>query len=310
MPANRNRGFALAAVLWMLVAVGTAAVVFQDAARAERRTVANVKAGARARWAARAALARTLATLDGALGRSGAAVSIIETGEAVLPAADLALNRVHTRTEVRDARARLNLNSAEKDELERLFAALGLATEGSALADRILDWRDPDELRRPLGAERADYERLRTLARPADGPLEDADELRDVLGVTSETYGRVRPYVAAAGDGRVNVNAAAVPVLATLPGLDLEAAGAVAARRASAGAYRNPFDLLAALPADVRERVQADLGAFIDRVAFGPRDIEILVTAADPAGPITASHRARVRLVGGSVWSLEEWIER
>ena len=189
---------------------------------------------------------------------------------------------------------------ADRDSL--LLVALGVdSKEGSSLANAVLDWRDSDQVRRPNGAEVGDDAPLRPPSRPKDAPFDRVDELAMVLGMTPSIYHRAASHLTVAGDGRVNANSAPAPVLLTLPGMDAAAAAVVVSRRQK-GPYRNVFELVASLPREAEERIQADMGTFTDRVAFGPREIEIVVTARAPGTPVGASLRARVELSGGSAW--------
>ncbi len=100
-----------------------------------------------------------------------------------------------------------------------------------SLVDAILDWRDVDNIARPLGAERVWYETQRRVA-PRNGPFADVRELRRVCGYDDavahvpalDTLLSVEP-------GRIVPDRAPVAVLASLPGLGPEALGRVAERR-------------------------------------------------------------------------------
>ena len=302
MRRRREGGFALVAVLWILVLVGAIAGALLADARAERRGAANARVTTQARWAARAGLARALYQVDTTLTRSATGFALGADSGTALPFVEFAVAGVAVRVVALDARARVNLNLADASQLRRLLVALGVdSREGSSLANAVLDWRDPDQVRRPNGAEVGDYAALRPPSRPKDAPFDAVDELATVLGMTPSIYHRVASHLTVAGDGRVNANSAPAPVLLTLPGMDAEAAAVVVSRRQK-GPYRNVFELVASLPREAQERIQADMGTFTDRVAFGPREIEIVVTARAPGTPVGARFRARVELSGGSTW--------
>jgi len=301
MRRQREGGFALVAVLWILVLVGAIAGALLADARAERRGAANARATTQVRWAARAGLARALYQVDTTLTRSatGFALGVDSTA---LPFVEFGVAGVAVRVVALDARARVNLNLADATQLRRLLVALGVdSKEGSSLANAVLDWRDSDQVRRPNGAEVGDYAALRPPSRPKDAPFDRVAEIATVLGMTPSIYHRAASHLTVAGDGRVNANSAPAPVLLTLPGMDAAAAAVVVSRRQK-GPYRNVFELVASLPREAQERIQADMGTFTDRVAFGPREIEIVVTARAPGTPVGASLRARVELSGGSTW--------
>ncbi|MDH3496494.1 MAG: general secretion pathway protein GspK [Gemmatimonadota bacterium] len=303
-------GFALVAVLWMLVAVGAAGIAFQAAARAERRAIANARDGVRARWAAHAGLARVLHALDSTLGRGRLGLDGGAPMGMALPPVQFRLNEIAVRARTYDARARVNLNLADERQLVQLFGSLGLdRPQAVSLSAAVLDWRDPDGVVRRGGAEAAAYAARRPPSHPRNGPFTAVAELRGVLGVTPRVYALVAPHVTVVGDGRINVNAASAVVLATLPSLDQAAAAAILARRGT-GPFRNAFEVLAALPRQARERIEADPASFLDRIALSPRELEIEVTAKD-GGPSGAGElRAIVVLEGGAavtVAKVEQW---
>ena len=303
---GRRQGFALVTALWALVIVGVLALEFAAVGQAGRQAALNVRSSARARWAARAGLARSLDVVDRAL----RANAFAPAGDTLLGPLRYAVDGVPVVAVVLDARGRVQLNLAQSAELRALFEALDVpAAEADRLSDAVLDWRDADQLHRPRGAERGDYVARRSAPLPKDAPFERVEELRTVLGVSDALYRRVSPYLTVAGDGRVNVNSASVPVLLTLPGLDPGVAGIVVARRSRAP-YRNLFELLGSLPQHVRARMQARMGALADRVAFTPREVEVVVGAAPGAGGAGARLTATLRLSGGSGHTLLRSIER
>ena len=299
---RRRDGFALVAVLWVLVVAAGVAAALHGRARAGRAAAAHAEATVAATWAARAALALSLDALDRRLRRAVVAFDLDMAGDTLLPPLAWTGNGAAARVVITDARTRVSLNRAAASDLQTLFRTLGVSPlEAERLADATLDARDPDDVPRPLGAEAAAYARLEPPGRPRNAPFTRVEELRGVPGFTPARYALVAPFLTVSGDGRINVNAAPAPVLVTLPGIDPAAARAIVARR-EAGPVRNVLDLLAALPAAVRERADAVLGALTDRVAFGPRDVEIAATACRQGAPTCVEIRAVVRLDVGSAW--------
>jgi len=270
-------GFALVTVLWALVVIGVLAVEFHTTARADRRVAANARAIVHARWAARAGLARTLEELDRALSSTGFAPA----GDTLLGPVESAENGVDVRGVILDARARLHLNRSSRRDLERLLDALGIAA--------------------------VDAQRLAGAVRMA--PLDRVDELRSLPGVSDAAYARIAPHVTVIGDGRVNVNSASVPVLLTLPGMDVDAATLIARRRAVAP-YRSVFELVASLPGPVQTRVQGRIAELVDRTAFTPRAVEIVVVAAAREPAVRTEVLAAVLLGGGQNRSVLRTAER
>ncbi len=311
-PGGRGdrRGFALLLVLSVLALVAALAVEFHTAARADRRLAANARAAVRARWAARAGLAQAMDLLHDAYAVNVRGFALAASGDTLLPPIEFEQPGVSVRVLVLDARARLHLNHARPEDLARLLDALGVArTQALATADAMLDWRDGDDLHRARGAESREYLALRPARRPKNAPFDAVDEIGSVLGMTPALHERLAPHLTIAGDGRVNVNSAPAPVLLTIPGFD-DAAVATVLRRRARAPYHGFFDLLAALPGASRARISADIGPTLDRVAFGPREVEIVVEATAHGAPIVARLRATVLLAGGSSVSLLHAAER
>lgn len=308
--ARGRRGVVLLAVLWVLAVLALLAVEFAAAARTTRAAAANTRAEARVRWGARAGLARARELLDRTIAGNFAGYDLAARGDSALPMPSFDLDGVTVRVAALDARARIQLNRADAAVLSRLFDAAGLASSAAdSLADAILDWRDGDAFRRPRGAEAAEYRAARRAVAPKDAPFEAVEELRAVYGMSPARYAAIARYLTVAGDGRVSVNSAPVPVLLTVPGIDEAGAAAIVRRRARAP-VRGIFDLLLALPEPSRSRVQERMAAVVDRIAFSPRALEIRSVATVPGTPIRAETRAVVLLSGASAVSVRQVVER
>ena len=92
-----------------------------------------------------------------------------------------------------DESAKIDLNAANEALLRSLFINVGGADPDLAahIADAIQDWRDADDLKRPNGAEEADYRAAGLKYKPANAPFETVTELARVMGVTPAIYARV-----------------------------------------------------------------------------------------------------------------------
>lgn len=304
MTGTGRGGFALPAVLWILVLVGAVSAGFLASAQAERRAVAHRVESARARWAARDGMARTLAGLERALATGGAVGHLRSAGDTLHDTGDVLVDGVRVRSVLVDARARLGIDSASAGELVALQVALDLPRgEAERVADAVLDWRDSDDRRRRGGGERSAYRAGGLPTRPANRPFAAVGELRRVLGVTRRLHDRLAPYLTVHGDGRINVNAAPAPVLSTLPGLD-EGSARLLVRARAAATFDGPYDVLEALPDEAERSVRGRMEAFSRRAAFGPRHVE-LVARADPPGPgAPVVVHGLLELEGGRSWKL------
>lgn len=76
--------------------------------------------------------------------------------------------------------------AADPEALRRALLTLPHANE--ALVDATLDWLDADDIARPAGAERRDYENRPLPVQPRNGAIDDLDELLSVRGMTREIW--------------------------------------------------------------------------------------------------------------------------
>lgn len=108
------------------------------------------------------------------------------------------------------------LNEQAYNSFLRLLKALELET---GIADRIVDWIDPDSAPRLGDSERG----------VKSGYLDSIDEILLIEGIDGKTYERLLPYVTIYGNGLINVNSAPEPVLMSLSdAIDREMAGRIA----------------------------------------------------------------------------------
>ena len=93
-----------------------------------------------------------------------------------------------------DEGGKISLYRPDEALLRRIFQNLGLDQDSQeALTDAILDWRDPDSLRRLHGAEAEYYLKKPVPYRPKNGPFDSVDELLLVRGVTRELFFGIPP---------------------------------------------------------------------------------------------------------------------
>jgi general secretion pathway protein K len=92
-----------------------------------------------------------------------------------------------------DESGKIDLNTAPDALLKGLLMTAGGLDEPSAaqLVDVIGDWKDPDDLRRPNGAEAADYKAAGAPYLPANSFFETVAELQRVLGMTPALYAKL-----------------------------------------------------------------------------------------------------------------------
>lgn len=204
------RGYALVSVLWLVVLLTGITAAYHAQARVEARLLTTALQRAQAEALAEAGIwiaARehfSTTTHD----RSGRVTRTVD------------VDGVTVAVTIADASGLINLNGAPRE----LFAAVLAARSGldpaeqAPLVDAILDWRDSDHMRNPVGAEDQDYAALKATHGAKDAPFATVDELQLVHGMTPAAYRRVATvFTTVGGHARVNTAAAPPEVLALLP---------------------------------------------------------------------------------------------
>ena len=220
-----RRGFALLTTLWLIVALAALGATTLATARRRGWTGRNRIWLRRTEWAREACFSIVRARYRVAANDAGDdAAKLAALPPAELPRIELGRG-AWCSARLEHPERRVNLNLADASLLAGL---LGRAD----LVDALLDWRDPDDLPRPNGAEREWY-RLPGRSPPRNGPLASWQELRQVRGFDSATVARLAPYVTMQGDGRLDLNAAPIELVRLLPGVTPELAEWIARQRGS-----------------------------------------------------------------------------
>ncbi len=131
----------------------------------------------------------------------------------------------------------INLDDLPTPARERLFAAMGVSpADRAAMADRLGDYMDVSDLKRPQGADSADYARA-ALPAPPKGPLMRRAQVLGLLGWDAAVGDRLwrgfaDTVTADPSSADVNINTAGPAMLEVLYGLTPAQAEAALARRA------------------------------------------------------------------------------
>ena len=145
-----------------------------------------------------------------------------------------------------DASGRIDINSADRALFEGLLTVIGGLDEAAAgeLLDRIEDYRDPDDLERPAGAERDSYLQAGLVTGPSNAPFETIEELQQVLGMSLPLYRRIAGAITVhSRQPGIAPEAASAEVLSAVPGIDPQLAADYVRQRQD----MEPLDI-AALP--------------------------------------------------------------
>lgn len=213
MIIGRQQGIALVLVLWVITLLAVIAGNFAYSMRGEAQITQNMLSAAQARAFADAGVERAWFELmkpqtDGQRWMGDGAPHMMIEGNVLIQVSML------------DESGKIDLNLAPDALLKSLLQSAGLDEQASsAMLDKILDWRDPDSLRRPNGAEEPEYRAAGMTYMPSNAPFETVGELRRVLGMTPELYRRIAPALTVYSR-QPNVNASIAPpeVLLALPG--------------------------------------------------------------------------------------------
>ena len=245
-----RRGFALLAVLWVLTALAVLTGVALGVARTGWQTTRNRVMLARAGWAREACVEILLARYaqDAATRR----VDTVDLGR-----------RTWCRAALEDPAAKLNVNVAEREALEKAFSVVG---RRSPVIDSLI------ALRR-------------------QGPIYD---LRQVPGVDSALAARLAPCLTTRGTGVVNVNAAPREVLATLPGMSEEALQVIL-RHQGGRPLQSADELAALLSGSSRAAFLAEYAEFVRAAVFSPPQFVAVIEGGVGGTALTA--RATLTLV-------------
>jgi len=102
------------------------------------------------------------------------------------------------------------VNVAFTQTLERLLQAIGVSPE---ILPAIIDWIDRDSIESQGGAETDYYMSLIPPYEPRNGPMPTIADLRMIRGIDDPTFMRLREFLTAAPESKVNVNTAPPEVL-------------------------------------------------------------------------------------------------
>jgi general secretion pathway protein K len=243
----KRHGFALLTVLWVTAALSAIVAASLALAGTGSATSRNRIVLTRGAWAREACVEILLARYAG--NPSIRKVDTVELGRGVW-----------CRAELTNAAATLDLNLATPEAVRALV-------ENDSLADALLDWRDADDIPRPLGAE-SDWYRAAGRRLPRNGPLADVGELSRVRGFDSADVARLATLLTTDGTGQLDLNAAPAALLATLPGLGPEALAVFMRRRSTGTPVVGIDQFLALLPPAGRSSLLAHYQEFTRQAVY------------------------------------------
>jgi general secretion pathway protein K len=234
-----RRGFALIAVLLVLAVVGVIGAEFAYSMRLEATSVRAYKETLIATHLAEAAIEQAVREIAG--DDDGALTFYTRDRLALkrLPRVNVPLGVGQFTYRLSDEEARLNLNAATPERMDRLLQAVGVdKIERDTINDSLQDWRDANEEHRLNGAESEDTYLQRPVPyRSKNANLDSITELLQIKGVTPAIYYGTEDKPGLAGlvtvksPGQVNLNTASCAVLKALGFGEVECTAVEQSRR-------------------------------------------------------------------------------
>jgi general secretion pathway protein K len=224
---DRDGGFIIVAVLWIMLALATLASIY--AAYVVRSAYAvgasDDRVNADALFTAALELTAYQVTAAPKDSRPPNGRSTFRLGRATVS------------VEFHSESGRIDLNAAPKPLLASLFILFGAkSANADQYADRVVAWRAAGGQNGQDDAEAAAYRQAGRNYKPRGGPFQDVAELWLVLGLPPALIERILPYVTVfSGLAQVNILDAPPIVLSALPGMSAQQVNAVLAERQSPG---------------------------------------------------------------------------
>jgi general secretion pathway protein K len=222
---HHQQGVALILVIWIMALMGVLLGSFALIARTENFESRHLLDGTTARYAAQAGIARAVYELR----NPDLAQRWVGDGRPYEFPFDDAIVRV----ELTDESGKIDVNSADDALLQGLFISVGVAPDQAVmLSDAIQDWRDPDDLARPNGAENGEYQAAGLAYAPRNAPFQTVGEVQQVLGMNYELFEKIEPAITIYGGGtQPNPAYAPMQALLALPGMTPDLAQQLIAQR-------------------------------------------------------------------------------
>ena len=218
MTANKSlkkqTGVALILVLWVTVLLTVIASSFALSARTEGVQAKIVFDTTKARYLAEAGLHRAVYELRNpdqeSRWKADGRPYKIDFAEAEI------------EVSISDETGKIDINLASNELLVGLFASLGISDdEAIMLTERVVDWRDNDNIKGFNGAEDDDYESEGYKYGAKDALFDTVPELQQVMGITYEMYMKLEPAITVYSGSR-NINIAYAPLQALVALEDVE----------------------------------------------------------------------------------------
>lgn len=269
----KRDGYVLMAALWLVVAISAVALQAGTQTRMKRLALRNATDLELARNNAWSGLALARAELTGLM-RSDAPLDPLASVHQRSVADTASTWRFTLHYE--DAESRVNINTSDADQLERLFTGLALDKARQA-AEAIIT------------------------ARTAAGPFRELGDIAKLDGIGAAGYPLVEPYVTVIGTGRINLNTAPSVVLSSLPGISARAVALIEHERLAPNRIMSVFQIVNGLGEPDGSTLSAVLPALQYATTVETRYVSVTSVAANPHSVMRAEVHADFVREGTSV---------
>lgn len=204
---QKDRGVALVLVLWIVVLLSVIGVSHSRNVRIDMQIARHHLDNARAKAMAEAGLNRAIMELFNKDEQTrwpyNGEVTQMDFEDGVV------------QIMIRNTAGLVDINTASQDLLEKLFSLVEMEqNKRLELVDAIMDWRDPDDLKRLNGAEDNEYHLEGLDYGTPDRKFFSIGELRYVLGMDTSIYNTISPFITVfSGMGDLNLNVAPVELV-------------------------------------------------------------------------------------------------
>lgn len=213
---GNQSGIALILVLWVTVLLTVIASSFALSARTEGTQAKMVFETTKARYLAEAGLHRAVYELR----NPDQETRWVADGRKY----QMQFAEAEIEIAITDETGKIDINLASDELLVGLFASLGMNDDDALmLTERVIDWRDADNIKGFNGAEDDDYEAEGYAYGAKDALFDTVPELQQVMGIDYEMYRKLEPAVTVySGSRNINVAYAPEQALMALEGVGKE----------------------------------------------------------------------------------------
>lgn len=190
--AGQSSGFIILPVIWVVFFLALASATFMLTTRSQVRLTASATASAAAAALADAGINLALYDLANARAQRNWKRRLPVDGRTYI----CTIGNARIGISISEEAGKIDLNGANRALIVALFRGLGKSSgDARRLAAAIEDYRDSDDIRRPEGAELADYRESGRKTGPKNAAFESPLELAQVLGFDRALLDKTLPYV-------------------------------------------------------------------------------------------------------------------